>query len=448
MNRQKPVVLFLIYHGKSHFISSFHLARTIQQTHTVAFAGVEFFSSFVKSQGFTYYPLKTVPFGIGLDEWYNSVTNPKPIHWKTIVDRWTDRLYKLRRKELTQLVLTCNPTHIVVDSMQATDFIVLHKLITKQGMRFGVLHNMLPASYSKTKLPLNSSAITTDQVEIESIYHSQRSVDLEQRWKQRYKYFGLSDKDIVDRRIRRNKIPASFFSKEPSMFYPTLKGVPEFVMMIPEFNFPDHAPESTQHFLGFQIDTNRRDTFDGIYRETESTLRSKVGSGASLVYCSLGTLPASNRVEVVSFFSKVIEATKALSCVLVISFQLSDEEKASLVNGNEHVYLFNSVPQLSILKLASVFITHGGLNSIKESIDAEVPMLICPAYATYDHNGNTARAVYHKLGLRIELNTDETKIEEEIKELMSNSEYKKRLKVFKEGNAKCSLKPFVDFVSS
>src|SRR5688572_25484516 len=109
MNEQKPVVLFLIYHGQSHIISCFHLARSIQHTHTVAFAGVEFFNGFVRSQGFNYYPLKTVPFGIGLEQWYNSVTNRKPVYWKTIVDRWTDRLYHLRRKELTQLIFTVNP---------------------------------------------------------------------------------------------------------------------------------------------------------------------------------------------------------------------------------------------------------------------------------------------------------------------------------------------------
>jgi zeaxanthin glucosyltransferase len=115
MNEQKPVVLFLIYHGKSHFISCFNLARSIQHTHAVAFAGVEFFNGFVRSQGFNYYPLKTVPFGIGLEQWYNTVTNRKPVKRKTIVDRWTDRLYHLRRKELTQLILTLNPTHILVD---------------------------------------------------------------------------------------------------------------------------------------------------------------------------------------------------------------------------------------------------------------------------------------------------------------------------------------------
>src|SRR5690349_10436802 len=137
MIRQKPVVLFLIYHGKSHFISCFNLARSIENTHTAVFAGVEFFSAFVKAQGFAYYPLKTVPFGIGLEKWYNSVTNRKPIYWKTIVDRWKDRLYHLRRKELTQLVLTVNPTHILLDSLQASDFIVLHKLIVSRGITFG-----------------------------------------------------------------------------------------------------------------------------------------------------------------------------------------------------------------------------------------------------------------------------------------------------------------------
>jgi zeaxanthin glucosyltransferase len=448
MNEQKPVVLFLIYHGKSHFISCFYLARSIQHTHSVAFAGVEFFNGFVRSQGFNYYPLKTVPFGIGLEQWYNSVTNRKPVYWKTIVDRWTDRLYHLRRKELAQLIFTINPTHIVVDSLQASDFIVLHKIIASRDIRFGLLHSMLPATYSRSTLPLNSNAIPENEQQILQAFRTERLNEWKQRWKQRFRYFGLCDTDILRRRIRRNKIPKSFISDEPSLFYPVLKGIPEFVMANPEFSFNDVNLNPLRHYLGSQIDISRRDTIDAAYNTMESKIQSKVSNVSRLVYCSLGTLPPTNRAEAISFLKKVIRATKALKHLLIISFQFTKEEKVELVNGNNDVYLFDSVPQLSVLKLASVFITHGGLNSIKESIEAEVPMLVCPAYATYDHDGNTARVVYHKLGLRITLLDDDDTIQKGISELIDNPDYRKKLRTFKEMNGRYSMKPFIDFVSN
>jgi UDP:flavonoid glycosyltransferase YjiC (YdhE family) len=448
MDKQKPVVLFLIYHGKSHFISCFHLARAIQHTHTVAFAGVEFFNGFVRSQGFSYYSLKTVPFGIGLEQWYNSVTNRKPVYWKTIVDRWTDRLYHLRRKELTQLMFTINPTHIVVDSLQASDFIPLYKIIASRDIRFGLLHNMLPATYSKTTLPLNSMTVPENEQQILQAYRAERLKEWKRRWKQRFKYFGLCDTDILKRRIRRNKIPKSFISDEPSLFYPVLQGIPEFVMTNPELNFNAVNLNPLRYYLGSRIDISRRDTIDATYNTLESEIQSKVSNGSRLVYCSLGTLPPTNRGEVISFLKKVIIATKALKHLLIISFQFTNDEKAEFVNENNDVYLFDSVPQLSVLKLASVFISHGGLNSIKESIEAEVPMLVCPAYATYDHNGNTARVVYHRLGLRITLHDDEDAIQKGISELINNPDFRKKLRTFKEMNARYSIKPFIDFVSN
>lgn len=440
------VVLFLIYHGKSHFISSFRLARSIQHNHTVAFAGVEFFKGFVKGQGFTYYPLRSVPFGIGLDQWYNSVTNRKPVYRKTVADRWSDRLYHLRRKELTQLLLTCNPTHIIVDSLQATDIIVLHRIAASRGIKLALLHNMLPATYSAEALPLNSPLLPTDDRVIREEYRNERSNQWKQRWKQRFKLSGLSDKDIVDRRIRRNKIPKELLSDELSLFYPTLKGIPEFVMMDPAFDFNKHRHDHQYHFLGSQIDVDRRDTIDENFRTAQQKIQHSVANGRPLIYCSLGTLPPTNLPDVIRFLESVITATKTLDCILVISFQLNAEQKANLVGEHTHVYIFDSVPQLVVLDMASVFINHGGLNSIKESIEAEVPMLVCPAYATYDHHGNTARVVYHGLGLKADLNSDENEITEALRELLNNPSCKAQLKTFKASNAQYTLTPFIEFL--
>lgn len=57
------------------------------------------------------------------------------------------------------------------------------------------------------------------------------------------------------------------------------------------------------------------------------------------------------------------------------------------------------IPQLALLSRAALFITHGGINSIKESIVSGVPMLVVPKL--FDQPGNSARVVYHGLGDRL-----------------------------------------------
>ena len=97
------------------------------------------------------------------------------------------------------------------------------------------------------------------------------------------------------------------------------------------------------------------------------------------------------------------------------------------------VYIFNFVPQLQVLKGADLFITHGGLNSIREAINAEVPMLLYPVHPEFDPVGNAARIVYHQLGLRGNAVTDiDDEIDVKINELLSNPLYKKNIQELKQ----------------
>ncbi|MGH8497829.1 MAG: glycosyltransferase, partial [Methylococcales bacterium] len=60
-----------------------------------------------------------------------------------------------------------------------------------------------------------------------------------------------------------------------------------------------------------------------------------------------------------------------------------------------------SIPQLALLRRARMMITHGGTNTIKECVYFGVPMVSFPFGA--DHPGNTARVVYHGLGVKGDL---------------------------------------------
>lgn len=71
-----------------------------------------------------------------------------------------------------------------------------------------------------------------------------------------------------------------------------------------------------------------------------------------------------------------------------------------------NVFLFNQVPQLDLLRNCDMMITHGGLTSIKECIQQNVPMLVYPINRKFDQNGNAARVYFHNLGLRGNISSD------------------------------------------
>ncbi|MBS5957033.1 MAG: hypothetical protein KIC73_09040 [Clostridiales bacterium] len=92
-----------------------------------------------------------------------------------------------------------------------------------------------------------------------------------------------------------------------------------------------------------------------------------------VIYISLGTI--NNQIS--EFYEMCMEAFKDFDGVVVLSVgkkcQISD---FTHIPANFIVRPY--VPQLEVLKHASLFLTHSGLNSVKEAILSVVPMLLFP----------------------------------------------------------------------
>ncbi|MGT2751050.1 nucleotide disphospho-sugar-binding domain-containing protein [Streptococcus orisasini] len=92
-----------------------------------------------------------------------------------------------------------------------------------------------------------------------------------------------------------------------------------------------------------------------------------------IIYISLGTLL--NRS--VSFFKKCVQAFENEPYSVIISLgNKVKKEQLGKIPANIHLYSF--VPQLQVLKRASLFLTHGGMNSVNEAIYYGCPMLVIP----------------------------------------------------------------------
>lgn len=91
-----------------------------------------------------------------------------------------------------------------------------------------------------------------------------------------------------------------------------------------------------------------------------------------LLYVSTGTF--FTRGE--EFFRKIVRAFADSSWHVVLSTAHTDP--AALGELPDNVVAHRYVPQLSMLEHSAVFITHGGINSVFESIAARVPMVLVP----------------------------------------------------------------------
>ena len=99
-----------------------------------------------------------------------------------------------------------------------------------------------------------------------------------------------------------------------------------------------------------------------------------------VVYASFG----SQLYHQPKLFRKIIEAGRLAGVFLILSIgDLIDLPEWETEPENCQFYQY--APQLNVLRKANLFITHGGANSVAESLHANVPMLISPMCNDQEH---------------------------------------------------------------
>lgn len=129
----------------------------------------------------------------------------------------------------------------------------------------------------------------------------------------------------------------------------------------------------------FQIDSQE---FDNTYkfvgpsiadRKEESNIPYDELKDNKIIYISLGTLRNNNT----EFYQKCFEAFKDshLKVILSVGNKIDINTFENIPNN---FIVRNYVSQLEVLKLADVFITHGGMNSANEGLYYNVPLIVIP----------------------------------------------------------------------
>ena len=219
------------------------------------------------------------------------------------------------------------------------------------------------------------------------------------------------------------------------------------VCVFPELHPRAHLFTKVNKFVGICLKEEVR-TFKTLDEKLQSfidafepvnPLQTGIASREShLIFTSLGTV--FNKQE--GAFVTIIEGLKSLedqhkykmiiACGKIILAKLETRIEKKQLFIPENMILTSFAPQIDILKRASLFITHCGMNSTSEAIHYGVPIVCLPVSADQPR---VAYRVADELGLGVRLNLKkltQASVKDAVKEIMTDSGYQERMLRFSE----------------
>ncbi len=411
-------ILFFMINELGHLLPAFSLANKLKKTglYTVTFIANREMEPEIMRQGFGFeedFDLFKV--------YYVPRSGPSSFIHRVATDikhRLTD--VKRKNREMVDfcrtLVLNYKPCFIFVDD------ILLHYRIALHNCSVPIipLSIVLP-SYKDKNIPLPNSALMPDNT---------LKVKILIQWEWMFSFILRKVKEMyyVIRYNGFNYRPRSLaryvnYPFKERITYKQYYGLGEkqldkMIMCPHHFDFP-REKRSNVHYIESCVDLKRtQNSFN--WNEIKNT--------NAIVYCALGTQAHKHYKNCNEFFKKVIHVFQQMKDYNLVIALGKTGDIANLGGLPNNVYAYENVPQTEVLEKTLFMITHGGLGTIKECILTAVPMLVYPVNLRSDQNGNAARIVYHKIGLRGNLRNDnQSEIEKNIHEMLETKHFKQNI---------------------
>ncbi|MDE5564843.1 MAG: glucosyltransferase [Oscillospiraceae bacterium] len=144
------------------------------------------------------------------------------------------------------------------------------------------------------------------------------------------------------------------------------------------------------------------------------------------IYISMGTV-----VRNEAFYRNCIDALRETEYQVIVSTGTSD---VHFDNLPDHIQVYESVDQIAILRIADVFLTHCGMNSVSEALYFGVPLVLFPQ--TPEQGAVATRT--EELGAGITLkNSSKADMLDAIRTVMNTSGYKAAAQKISESFREC-----------
>ena len=396
-------ILFDPIAAPGHINGSLQLARLLKQAgHQIVYIGPSEFKAKIKQAGFNFVIFE--PFTVD--------SSGKQ---KETLQKWIECFisfftgYRLKKmmemmEEINDIIEKVDPDLILLDA----NFIQKLAIYGKYKNKIVFFETMVSEHYAPNIPPYNSTFIPKNN------YFTKKYVDF--LWFRRELYL----------RYRTIKARLIFFNNDFHSIYRKLaleqgielekwkdakrmnqtkvipKNVIELIIPPLAFDFP-RPPKPNVIHIGPLINMNRdNQILDGRYMEVIHHIKDlkQKNKNTVFIYASLGTMSEVSPTREKKFINVLLKYCKSNRNHYIVFSVGNNYDIHKLPDVPENLHIFNTIPQLDILKHCDLMITHGGMNTLTECILNKVPVIVYPLAKNWDQNGNAARVAYHGIGIR------------------------------------------------
>ncbi|GAB3640258.1 glycosyltransferase [Spirosoma arcticum] len=414
---------------RSHVLPSFFLANILLKDYEVVYAVTDtILAESVHKNGFRVHLISRYKVGCSHEARFLEGSGRKASFFALIKSYLQNTIYWNRKKEIEGLLKKVDPDVVIIDIYNSTDYIFLHSHYKKLKILF---FNPMPSTCRTEGYPnisennwLTSNEVNVKKdIEVFNFFKSSKESFLQWLSEKQFQYLLKVSKIPSNHGIVKNK------------FVKLFNNVPELLLLPLEFEFSPTVRKEYQYYLGLCQRENRIDTeLDITFENNWQQILDEKQQGKRVIYCSFGTFFEVASPHLVDFLNKLLESLQAIPNTFLICSVNKYVIKTILFNNRafDNVMFFSRVPQLKVLEIADLFITHGGLGGIKESIHYKVPMLVYPLDPYYDQSGNALKVEHHGIGLRGNFIYEQVPyMSAKIRKLLIDKSYKNKISDFK-----------------
>jgi hypothetical protein len=414
---------------RSHVLPTFFFADILSEDYEVIYAVTDkILEKSVHENGFNTHLISWYKVGYGLEKMFIEEQEKKVSFFSLLKSYLSNELYWNRKKEIDKLLEQVEPDVVMIDVFNSTDFIFFYSHINKFKVFF---FNPMPSTCRVEGYPTVSDSVW---VKNSSTVFADRRIRLTDfiKYPQETLLKWISENQIY-KLFKLSKIPSKHDIVKNN-FIKAFDNVPEILLLPLEFEVSPVIKRENQYYLGLCQYESRIDIeIDDAFEDNWQQILEKKQEGKRIIYCSFGTYFDKADPRLIDFINILLIAVLNIPNTFLVC-SVNKYVNRVILSRNEtldNVIFFSRVPQLKVLEIGDLYITHGGLGGIKESISHEVPMLVYPLDLQNDQNGNGLKVEYHKIGLRGNFRYESvSEMREKIAHLLDDKKYKKNITDF------------------